>query len=196
MNEVFEMANNEIDKNGVLNLPIRKKIWKSFGSIVEVGMVKEITEGVRKRVVLAEACVKKMLYLWDEVTNYDSRPSELLKMVNDFMNGICSREVLEDKMKLFINQLEVEAYESKYEKVSLIGFATVYVANIALYDELLFTNSDDDDLDDDLDSFTWDTSYLISLVYSDNMDEDMRKGHQKEFWEWYLNEAKKLEMNN
>ncbi|MGN6715641.1 Imm5 family immunity protein [Anaerocolumna jejuensis] len=89
-----------------------------------------------------------------------------------------------------------DAYEPQYEKTSLIGFAALYAANIALYDELLFQNSEDNDLDEDLDSFTWDTSYLVSLVYSDSTEEGIRIEKQREYWSWYLAEVQKITGNN
>lgn len=192
MSDIFMTAYDEVKKTATLTLPLRKEIWKSFGSIKEDGQADYITKGITKRVILASLCVKKMLYLWDEVTNNDGRIREILKKVEEYISSKCSRNMLEDYRTNFFNLLEEEAYNPEYKKVSLIGFAAIYVANIALYDELLFDNTYDEDLDEELDSFTWDTSYLICLVYCDNEDEIIRAAKQKEYWLWYLNEAEKL----
>lgn len=194
MNDIIEYAYKQLNNNayGELILPIRKKIWKQFGSVDYDNIQKDVSDGIKRRVKLAELCIEKVIDLWDEATNNDKRPYELLNLINEYIEGNTCKEKLKNKMDLFENQLEVEAYEAKYEKVSLIGLAAVYAANIVLYDELLFFNTDENDLDEELDCFTWDTSYLISLVCSDGTDENERKEKKKEFWKWYLREADKF----
>ncbi|MDF2871317.1 MAG: hypothetical protein K0R05_2892 [Anaerocolumna sp.] len=195
MNDIFINAQGEVKKTSTLTLPLRKEIWKSFGEIKEEIKKDYITKGIAKRVILASLCVKKMIDLWDKITNNDGRVREILKITEDYTNSMCPRTLLEDYTTKFYNQLETEAYDSEFQKVSLIAFAAIYVANIALYDELLFKNTYDEDLDEELDSFTWDASYLICLAYSDDEDELIKEAKQKEYWLWYLSEAKKLKVN-
>ena len=46
------------------------------------------------------------------------------------------------------------------------------------------------DMDEDLDSFSWDTSYMISLIYSMDFDHEYNRAKREEFWMWYLSVAK------
>lgn len=176
----------ENNANSDLILPIRKKLWLELGEIRKHNSKASITEGLCKRVKLAGLCVEKVLYLWENTLPNNKSIQNLLDYVDKYLNGRISFAELEKYKNMCSSEFEEIAYIAEFEKISLIGLATVYVADIALYDELLFENSDDDDNDDDLDSFTWDTSYLISLVYSDNENEDESIKKKYDFWSWYL----------
>lgn len=196
MNELFEKAYEEVQQTASLILPARKKIWTQLGNISYEPGIRKMTDGIRKRVTLAKACVKKVLPIWNAGTGCDSKLYDFLNQIDAYIDGLCSNEELQANMKILYSQFETDAYEPQYEKTSLIGFAALYAANIALYDELLFQNSEDNDLDEDLDSFTWDTSYLVSLVYSDSTEEGTRIEKQREYWSWYLAEVQKIAGNN
>ena len=47
--------------------------------------------------------------------------------------------------------------------------ACCYAARVALFDEILLYDTDDDDLDEELDAYSWDTAYLISLLFSNQI---------------------------
>ena len=74
----------------------------------------------------------------------------------------------------------------------MIGLACVYAANIALWDDLLLQDTSESDMDEDLDSFSWDTSYMISLIYSMDFEHEYNRAKREEFWMWYLSVAKNI----
>ncbi|MDF2937911.1 MAG: hypothetical protein K0Q90_3284 [Paenibacillaceae bacterium] len=193
MNLIFEEAYEEIQQTASLSLPTRKRIWLHLGEVSHEPKLQALSDGIRKRVKLAQACIHKAFPIWAEGTGGDSKLYALLNQIDAYIEGLCSNESLQATIKILYSQLETDAYDPRYEKTSLIGFAAIYMANIALYDELLFQNSEDTDLDNDLDSFTWDTSYLIGLVYSDSTEEETRIERQREYWSWYVTEAQRLQ---
>ncbi|MBQ7776065.1 MAG: hypothetical protein IJ379_09090 [Lachnospiraceae bacterium] len=84
----------------------------------------------------------------------------------------------------YVGDKKEVSYSAEDERCGVVGLAVCYVANIALYDEVLFEGTDSEDLDEELDSFTWDTSYLISLLYSEE--------ERAEYWNWYLKKVEEL----
>ncbi|MDE5780327.1 MAG: hypothetical protein K2I03_02450, partial [Lachnospiraceae bacterium] len=143
----------------------------------------------RKRVSLAMECINLVRDTWN---NRESINLEiLLKSVNDYLEDKISAEELMKINNDYRQVVEEIAYNGE-EVYGVVGLACCYVANIALYDELIIYNTDDEDLDEELDSFTWDTSYLISLIYS--ADENIVESNKKrtEYWKWYLDEIEKI----
>lgn len=61
MNELFEKAYEEVQQTASLILPTRKKMWTYLGNISYEPGIRKMTDGIRKRVTLAKACVKKVL---------------------------------------------------------------------------------------------------------------------------------------
>ncbi|MGN6715640.1 hypothetical protein [Anaerocolumna jejuensis] len=61
MNELFEKAYEEVQQTASLILPTRKKIWTQLGNISYEPGIRKMTDGIRKRVTLAKAYVKKVL---------------------------------------------------------------------------------------------------------------------------------------
>lgn len=92
----------------------------------------------------------------------------------------------------YMNLIQEITYNGGDERCEVIGMAASYAVGIALYDETILFETEENDLDEDLDSFTWDTSYLISLIYSS--DDRAQKDDIKcaEYWGWYLDELCKM----
>jgi hypothetical protein len=50
--------------------------------------------------------------------------------------------------------------------------------------------TEDDCLDDELDGFSMDVSYLVCKIHSFSEDYEERLRLKKEYWEWYIEQVK------
>lgn len=181
--QVVNRARKALDNSGILELPIRKSLWLEFGEIEKTSLYAVKTEALKKRVRLATECINLVKDTWTNSGNIDLE--NLLKSVDDYLEDKISAEELMKINNRYRQSAEEIAYNGE-EAYGIVGLACCYAANIALYDESIIYNTDDEDSDEDLDSFTWDTSYLISLIYSED------ESSKKEYWNWYLNEFEKI----
>ena len=175
---MVEQAREELQSTGSLSLPTRKKLWLALGEVKKNADYAERTVGLQKRVKLATECVKRVLNIWDAGIGEDMSLVPLLSAVDKYLTGKISVEQLEQILNHYRQIVEEVSYSAEDERCGVVGLAACYVANIAQYDEVLFEVTDSEDLDEELDSFTWDTSYLISLLYSEE--------ERAEYWSWYL----------
>lgn len=196
MSDIFNKAIEHLtsDKDAILPLPIRKQIWIELGGVIDPKI--ELNEGVKRRIRLSKACVEKVMWIWNQDVN-DTKLTDFLSLIDSYADGNVTYKELEQQKNILWREMDEMSSVVQYEKASIIGLAAVYTANIALYDELLFQNSEESDLDEDLDSFTWDTSYLVSLVYPvTSNDKDQYYTSKKKYWMWYIQYAKDLFLEN
>ena len=173
-------------------LPIRKKIWLEYGPIKQNGKNALLTEVILKRLSLAKICINKVFYLCEKEPVLRKNLKMLLKSIEEYIDGMIPAQKLESVKNEKYSIFEELAYTEGYEKLSLIGLACVYAANIALWDDLLLQDTSESDMDEDLDSFSWDTSYMISLIYSMDFEHEYNRAKREEFWMWYLSVAKNI----
>lgn len=192
----YALAQLKKDKNGELILPIRKRIWLSFGEIKKSGDRVLITSGMVNRIHLAQTCVEKNMYLWNNEFGKKNELTELLDCINFYIDKKKTFGELESMRNICNASFWNLAYNPKYEIISLIGLAGIYVSNIALYDDLLLQETKEEELDDLLDPFSWDASYLSSLVYAAKDNGELIKDKRIEFWKWYLEMAKMIGKNS
>lgn len=192
--KIIILATNQLmnDENRELILPIRKKIWLEYGPIEQNGKNALLTEGLLKRLSLAKICINKVFYLCEKEPVLRKNLKMLLKSIEEYIDGMIPAQKLESVKNEKYSIFEELAYTEGYEKLSLIGLACVYAANIALWDDLLLQDTSESDMDEDLDSFSWDTSYMISLIYSMDFDHEYNRAKREEFWMWYLSVAKNI----
>lgn len=145
-----------------------------------------------KRLSLAKICINKVFYLCEKEPVLRKNLKMLLKSIEEYIDGMIPAQKLESVKNEKYSIFEELAYTEGYEKLSLIGLACVYAANIALWDDLLLQDTSESDMDEDLDSFSWDTSYMISLIYSMDFDHESNRAKREEFWMWYLSVAKNI----
>jgi hypothetical protein len=81
--------------------------------------------------------------------------------------------------------------EARFKTAAYVGFAAINAVVVALFDEETEELDDDGNviLDQDLDPFTWDTSFYAAAAYSENEPEENKIQKRREFWLWYLNDA-------
>lgn len=182
--EVINIARESLKNFGILELPIRKKLWLELGQIEKTTIYAAKTEGLKKRVSLAIKCINKVKDIWN---NKDIDLEKMLKSINDYLDDNISADELLMITNDYRQQVEEIAYGGE-ELYGVVGMACCYVGNIALYDEPIIYCTGDEDLDEDLDSFTWDTSYLVSLVFS--TDESNKR--ITEYWKWYLENVEEM----
>lgn len=183
--QIINQAREALENSGILELPVRKGLWLEFGEIEKTSFYATKTDALKKRVSLAIKCINKVRDIWNNVGSIDLE--KLLECINDYLADKISAEELMDISNDYRQLIEEIAYNGE-EVYGAVGVACCYAANIALYDELIIYNTDAEDLDEDLDSFTWDTSYLISLIYSG--DGESKK--TEEYWRWYLEEIENM----
>ena len=174
MKDSLQSLKQVIDETGFLDLPARRKLWSELGEIEREGPYAVVTEGLIRRVEIAKKCVKH-----GETESINTKVlgiDDLFNKVNDYLQKKIS---VSDMEKVFFNYQELierVGFEGDDDRVGLIGMAASHAAHIAVYDESIMYTLDEDTLDEDLDSFTWDTSYLISLLFENN---------PMDFWKWY-----------
>ena len=175
MKERLHGLKQVIDDTGYLDLPARRKIWSELGEIERKGPYAVVTEGLIRRVEIAKKCVKHGVA---EGINTDLLGIDnLFDKVNDYLQQKISVSDMEKVYFDFQELVEKVGFGGTDDRIGLIGMAAGHAAHIAVYDESIMYTLDDDTLDEDLDSFTWDTSYLISLLFENN---------SKDYWKWYL----------
>ncbi len=175
MKERLHRLKQVIDDTGYLDLPARRGLWSELGEIERKGPYAVVTKGLIRRVEIAKKCVKHgdAESINTDVLEIDS----LFEKVDDYLQQKISVTDMEKVYFNFCELIEKVGFEGDDDRIGLIGMAACHVAHIAVYDESLLYTLDEDTLDEDLDSFTWDTSYLISLLFENN---------SKDFWKWYL----------
>ena len=192
---IFDYAINEVKENkeGLLSLPTRQKLWLQFGNPEKIDSNRAvITNGLCKRIELAKKCIEKVAYLWKGDLVADFPLETVLKPIDEFLNGEITDEELYELQNLYFSECEQIGFNSGYDNISAIGFAALYIYNVVIYDEPLLLPFYRNLNDGDLDAFTWDTAYLINIVYrySDNRIEEIKLS--KKYWLWYINCARDL----
>lgn len=188
MNEAENMI--ELNVRGELVLPIRKKIWRSFGSYQSNPDSDNITVGLKRRTRLAILCVKKVISIWEKVADDDDRPLEMIDLAERYIEGSINYSYIYKRWNDFVTDLIYLASDEAFLYAAEVVFASTKAVGIVLKDEELIRYEKDTQLDENLDSFTWDASYFSAIAYSgsgpwDNTNIEKRR----EFWLWYINEA-------
>lgn len=192
MKNIFEVALNEIKQTNKLSLPIRKKIWLSYGAVDHSDdMPPKISKGLIKRVQLAEKCAETLIPEWKKLKGSDETPQVILASINKYLKGEMVLEQVEDIVDVFRNQILDETRDSQDVLLYNMGMAICYVADILFTDDqLLYQDEYPDASDDDLDWEMWDASYytyLVQMEISDDTKSENRKS--AEYWLWYVKEA-------
>lgn len=177
----YEVENHP---KGQLILPLRKKIYKYMGEH-------------KSRINLALLCVEKVIPTWSSVLSHDTMPSEILKCITEYLSGNQERSFLMGITDEFWTQIDTYLNDGdysdhdNYDNAIYAGFTLIKASYVVLNDEKFHEDNDETVFDEDLDAYTWDTSYFASLAYceSELFDETTKVQKRKEFWKWYLDEA-------
>lgn len=176
-----------------LPLPMRKRIWLSFGPIQLDGKKAVKNSAYEKRVALAVSCCKKVLPIWSECfSDVDIAPKALQLAEKYLENGDGYDTVRAEAYSMIGGLHNVEGMSDEELNAVLVGYACVDAAYTALRDCYC---GDPDSLDEDLD--TWDASMQAAGAYSGGFpwqDPPFCSDPEKllEFWSWYLDEVDKL----
>lgn len=81
--DVITEARRQVFLTGRLDFPDRQKLWRALGEAEydEEGDAIR-TKGLIRRVKLAQACVKRLLPIWNEYRKGDRRPFYILKLID------------------------------------------------------------------------------------------------------------------
>jgi len=196
-NELLELLNkakNELNNHpkGELILPIRKSILKHLGEHLENSNEHAlINNGLKRRIKLAVLCVEYVMPIWNEVAPEDTTPQDLIKSIDTYLLGKVEWKTLWNMQNSFWTTLENYSMEARFKTAAYVGFAAINAVVVALFDEETEELDDDGNviLDQDLDLFTWDTSFYAAAAYSENEPEENKIQKRREFWLWYLNDA-------
>lgn len=197
-NELLELLNTlkeEVNKHprGELILPFRKSIYKLMGEHQDNEDGHAIlTIGLLKRTNLAVQCVQKVMPIWDSVMANDTKPHVILEDINNYLAGKQTWDYLWDIPNHFWTVLDNYLLkDGSIGHAVCVGFASINALYVALNDEDLGEEGEEDLLDQDLDPYTWDTAYFASLAYSENemYDEETKIQKRREFWVWYIDKA-------
>ncbi|WP_252250538.1 Imm5 family immunity protein [Clostridium sp. ZBS13] len=197
LSDILKIAEEslKLNENGELILPIRKKIWKSFGESKLVDNVKvEVSVGLQRRVELALLCADKVLDIWTNNVKNDDRPERLLEKAKEYIDGKCDIRCIDEILGDFYTDLENMMTEET-ELINYVGSVILRISALVSYDEALIKGAHEEaleeDLDDDLDSYDWDASYYTALAYAGGAKWQEKSSSEKrrEFWMWYIKEA-------
>ena len=168
-------------KENSLTLPKRKKIWMLFGEVCKNGKYAKKSESLIKRVQLSLSCINYTEKVWkvNDIINI----SFLYDSIMDYIENKLEADELNDICLKYQNKIENLSSDECTEEYQIVAMACCYAARVALFDEILLYDTDDDDLDEELDAYSWDTAYLISLLFSNQIIK---------YWEWYILQAEKL----
>lgn len=185
-NSIIEESKQSLIKEERLILPIRKKIWLGFGEIKMTDTYAQKTIALISRVKLSMKCIYHIENMWKE--NDYIKLSFLCDSINKYIDGTIHADELKTVSIRYRNVIQNLSSRDCSEEYITIAMACYYTANVALYDEMILYNTDDEDVDEELDVYTWDTAYLISLLHYT----EERKNDLKSYWEWYILTAEQL----
>ncbi len=180
------------NSEGHLRLPYRRRIWRAYGPVRVENSRAVISEGLMRRANLARLCAEHVLPIWREGFPEDDRPQWMLDAVRQYLTGRLSFDVAYDAKSNFWGKLEGLMCEGKRFNSIYAGFAAVNAITTALKDEYFgLPQNEETELDDDLDPYGWDASFLSSLAFAGGAawEPQSSVGKRREFWQWYLKEA-------
>lgn len=120
--DVIIEAKRQVFLTGRLDFPDRKKLWRALGEAKynEEGYAIR-TKGLIRRVKLAQACVKRILPIWDEHRKGDRRPFYMLKLADAYYK----LEQYDKAIELLESLSNVKLY-SVYKLVHRINLCICY----------------------------------------------------------------------
>jgi len=180
-----------VHPKGELILPLRRKVWETFGTFEINEKYRAVsTIGLKRRLKLAIMCVEKVMNIWNEAFPNDARSTRCIQLANEYIEKKTDYESIWNEMSKFITDLDNLGGEEKYYFAVPVGRAAISLLNIAIKDENILVYGNDNKLDSDYDAYDWDTSFCVALSYSgsgpwDNTNIEKRQ----EFWIWYIQKA-------
>jgi hypothetical protein len=177
--------------DGHLILPLRKKLWLSFGPVdKQASLAGQRTAAHSQRTELALVTCRKVLPIWEQYLGGSDIAGKAISLAEDSRRGTCDWDHVADRLNTLYGGLEnTDGLDDHQLNAVPVGYAccdTAYVAAIdGDYEE------GPDELDDDLDS--WDYSMYAAGAYSGGFPFNRRYPSDperlREFWSWYLDQA-------
>lgn len=197
--DVITEARRQVFLTGRLDFPDRQKLWRALGEAEydEEGDAIR-TKGLIRRVKLAQACVKRLLPIWNEYRKGDRRPFYILKLIDSYLKDEITRnrlhkEIFEGSMYNF--GICVQSISQSVGKDYIeVGKIAIHAVIIALHDDknLYIERTDNDPLDlleeSDIAYYT----YFLYNLYIQYDEKTSRIEKEKEYWLWYINEVEYL----
>jgi hypothetical protein len=181
------------DPEGALILPVRRSIWKAMGAYeFDEGNFAEGV-GYLRRTDLAAMATRYVMSYWEDAFPNNNTPTRILEAVDEYLRGnIYSDEVWDGPdIDSFIAMLEEQE-----DPAVAVGYAAVHVAVVAMNDEILIDEDEEEELpmdllDEELDYTDWSSEYFAAMIYAGGPpgDPDSSNQRRREFWTWYLNTA-------
>jgi hypothetical protein len=176
---------------GELPLPYRRAIWKAMGPSTRVPSGLPDGLGYRRSVALDAITVQHVLPFWKRAYPDDDRPEQMLRLADAVVRRQVDWKVADQTKGSFatdLDDLESDDYVPRY-----VGDAAVRVVSTAIADGYSDAIGPDT-LDEDLDPFQWDSSYIASLAAADfgaevPGEDERTQERRREFWRWYLDTA-------
>lgn len=193
--DVITEAKRQVFLTGRLDFPDRQKLWKAFGKAEydEEGYAVR-TKGLIRRVKLAQACVKRVLPIWDEYRRGDRRPFYILKLIDSYLRNEITKDILLQKIKYEENIGDFKEFclwlSGGYRFYFSFGLAAVDIVHITLYDDANLYLKKTDNAPADFDDY--DIAYDVYTMYDAYIkynEKESKIEKEKEYWLWYINEA-------
>ena len=148
--------------------------------------------GYRRRLAADEACVRRVLPLWDSAHPDDDGPRRMLALADEVARGAVDPAEGQRLMDQFSAQVEALDPDAEGFVPGYVGDAAVQTVSTALSDYDL--DPTDERLDEDLDPDELDAPFYAAVAVTgvgphEPGDDAANHQRRRDFWRWYLDEA-------
>lgn len=180
----------EGDKEGHLALPHRRRVWAALGPALRDENGRPHGAGHRRRTSLAVLCVRHVLPLWEAAYPNNDGPQRMLALAEQVLSGAAPPDASDRSRGQFWTEMDDLVYRDQLFIPAPVGYAAVNAVTTAQVDEEV-EGFDEGELDENLDAYQLDASYLASLAFASGApgEQGSDPARRREFWRWYLREA-------
>jgi len=191
---ILKQAHSSIlsDRRGCLSPYWKVRLWELLGPrLIDDRECAINSEGLYRRVGLANQAVTHVMNLWDSALPADRIPHQLLSMADSVLHNQLSRSEarsIYSESWLHVDNVAAELFDEDSDKtwIPLVGYAACRTLAVAIYDET-FSPSETGNESHWTDPYSLDPAEYASAAYAGGHPNDPSSDHEKrrDYWSWY-----------